>query len=165
MEPEHKLKKARLEKLEAIKKLDIDPYPAKSEKKQTIEDCLKSQGKTVQTAGRILAIRGHGGSSFMDLVDESGKIQLFLSKDKLAKKEQEVMSLLDIGDFIQVEGSVDKTKAGETTIFVSKLTILTKSLRPLPSTWYGLKDIEERNRKRYLDLLMNKGVKEVYEAR
>ncbi|HSX18787.1 MAG TPA: lysine--tRNA ligase [Candidatus Saccharimonadales bacterium] len=165
MEPLDKLKKARLEKLEAIKKLKIDPFPAKSDKKQTVGEAIKSQGKNIQTAGRILGIRGHGGSSFMDLVDESGKIQLFFSKDQLSDVSSKLLELLDIGDFIQVEGKVDKTKAGEVTIFVEKLGILTKSLRPLPSTWYGLKDIEERNRKRYLDLLINEGVKDVYEKR
>jgi len=112
-----------------------------------------------------MGIRGHGGSSFADLVDESGKIQLFFSKEKLKKTEQEILSLLDIGDFVQVSGRVDKTKAGETTIFVEALIILAKSISPLPSTWYGLKDVEERNRKRYLDLIMNPEVKKTFELR
>ncbi|MEK9147177.1 MAG: lysine--tRNA ligase [Patescibacteria group bacterium] len=165
MEPLDKLRRARLAKLEKIRKLKIDPYPAKSNKKQSISECLKSQGKNVSTAGRIMAIRGHGGSSFMDLVDESGKIQVFFSKDQLPTTNYQLLTLLDIGDFIQVEGEVGKTKAGETTIFARDLSILTKSTRPLPSTWYGLKDAEERNRKRYLDLIINKGVKETFQYR
>lgn len=175
MEPLEKLRKVRLEKLEKIRKLKIDPYPAKSNKKHTIADCLKSQGKTVTTAGRIMAIRGHGGSSFMDLVDQSAKIQLFFSKSHLSQPKagrpldetvnHQLLELLDIGDFIQVEGKVDKTQAGEITIFVDDFKLLTKSIRPLPSAWYGLKDVEKRNRKRYLDLLINKEVKEVFEYR
>src|SRR3989344_1186400 len=156
MEPLENLRKIRLGKLEKIRKLKIDPYPAKSTKKNSIATCLKSHGKNVQTAGRILGIRGHGGSSFADLIDESGKIQLFFSKDKLSTLNSQLLTLLDIGDFIEVSGKVDKTKAGETTIFVNEFKLLTKSIRPLPSTWHGLKDIEERYRKRYLDLLLNR---------
>jgi len=112
-----------------------------------------------------MGLRGHGGSSFADLVDESGKIQLFFSKEKLSTVNRELLTLLDIGDFVQVFGKVDKTKAGEITIFVSSLTILTKSIRPLPSTWYGLKDVEERNRRRYLDLIINSEVKKTFDLR
>ena len=165
MEPLEKLRKIRLEKLEKIRKLGSNPYPAKSQKEVNISDCLKSQGKNVQTAGRVMALRSHGGSTFADLVDESGKIQLFFSKDKLSTVNRELLTLLDIGDFIQVTGKVDKTQAGETTIFASDFELLTKSTRPLPSTWYGLKDIEERYRKRYLDLLFNSQVKKVFELR
>ncbi len=165
MESLEKLRQNRLEKLEKIKKLGINPYPAKSAKKQDVATCLKSAGKIIQTAGRILAIRGHGGSSFMDLVDESGKIQVFFSKDKLSAIDYELLTLLDLGDFIQVTGKVGKTQAGETTIFATSVKILTKSTRPLPSNWYGLKDVEERTRRRYLDLLINKEVKEVFEKR
>src|SRR3989338_178765 len=165
MEPIGKLRKIRREKIEKIKKLKIDPYPAKSNKKHSVSECLKSQSKNVQTAGRLMAIRSHGGSSFADLVDESGKIQLFFSKDKLSTLNSQLLTLLDIGDFIEVSGKVDKTKAGETTIFVNEFKLLTKSIRRLPSTWHGLKDIEERYRKRYLDLLLNKEVKQVFEIR
>src|SRR3990167_5705597 len=165
MEPLENLRKIRLGKLEKIRKLKIDPYPAKSTKKNSIATCLNSHGKNVQTAGRIMGIRGHGGSSFADLVDQSGQIQLFFSKDQLPATSYQLLQLLDIGDFIEASGKVDKTKAGETTIFVSDFKLLTKSIRPLPSTWFGLKDTEERNRKRYLDLLINKGVKEVFDKR
>jgi lysyl-tRNA synthetase, class II len=162
MEPMEKLRKVRLEKLAKIRNLKIDPYPAKSNKKQTVSDCLKSQSQDVTTAGRIMAIRGHGGSSFMDLVDQSGKIQLFFSKDKLSTVNRELLTLLDLGDFIQVSGKVDKTQAGEITIFVNNFKLLTKSLRPIPSSFYGLKDIETRLRQRYLDLIANPEVKELF---
>ena len=165
MEPLENLRKIRLEKLEKIKKLGIDPFPSKTAKKQSVAQSLKSVGHEVQTAGRIIGLRAHGGSTFTDLVDESGKIQLFFSKDQLPATSYQLLQLLDIGDFIQVSGKVDKTKAGETTIFVSDFKLLTKSIRPLPSTWFGLKDTEERNRKRYLDLLINKEVKDVFDKR
>src|SRR3990167_9590233 len=165
MEPLEKLKKTRAEKLEKIKKLGINPYPSKSDKQKEIAESLKLIGKSVKTAGRIMGIRGHGGSSFVDLKDESGTIQLFFSKSQLSKVNGQLLELLDIGDFIEVEGKVDKTQAGQLTIFVTKFSLLTKSVRPLPSTWYGLKDVEERNRKRYLDLLINDGVREVFEKR
>lgn len=165
MEPLKKLKKTRAEKLEKIKKLGINPYPAKSDKQEAIGNCLKSISKNVKTAGRVMGIRGHGGSSFADLKDESGTIQLFFSADKLSVVNRELLALLDIGDFIEVAGHVDKTQAGQITIFVTGFSLLTKSVRPLPSTWYGLKDEEERNRKRYLDLLINDGVKQVFEKR
>lgn len=165
MEPLNNLKKIRLEKLEKIRSLKIDPFPAKSNKKNSIAECQKVVGKSVQTAGRLMGLRGHGGSSFADLVDESGKIQLFFSKEKLSTVNNELLTLLDIGDFIEVTGKVDKTKAGQITIFVDYFEILTKSIRPLPSTWYGLKDIEERNRRRYLDLIINSDVKKTFDAR
>lgn len=165
MEPIDNLKKIRLEKLGKIRNLKLNPFPAKSNKKNTVEECLNSIGKSVQTAGRLMALRGHGGSSFADLVDEFGKIQLFFSKSQLSKVNGQLLELLDIGDFIEVIGKVDKTKAGEITIFVDSFSLLAKSTRPLPSTWYGLKDVEERNRKRYLDLIMNQGVKNTFELR
>ncbi len=156
------IKKIRLEKLEKIKALGVNPYPAKSDKKDSVEKALNSIGEKVTTAGRVMGIRGHGGSSFADLADQSGKIQLFFSKDKLSTTNYELLTLLDIGDFIEVSGKVDKTKAGEVTIFADAITLLTKSIRPLPSTWHGLKDVEERYRKRYLDLILNEEVKETF---
>jgi len=155
MEPIDNLKKIRLEKLEKLKKLGINPYPSKSTKKQSIAECLKSDRKNVQTAGRLVGLRGHGGSTFADLKDESGQIQLFFSNDKLSTVNRELLTLLDIGDFIQVSGSVGETQAGQVTIFVSDLKLLTKSIRPIPSSFYGLKDIETRLRKRYVDLITN----------
>ncbi len=165
MEPIDNLRKIRVEKLEKIKKLGVNPYPAKASKNTKTAAAKNSIGKEVQTAGRLSAIRGHGGSSFMDLTDESGKIQLFISKDKLSKENQAIVELLDIGDFVEVRGIVDKTKAGEDTIFVEDLRILTKSLRPIPQAFYGLKDIEIRLRKRYLDLIANPEIKDLFKKK
>lgn len=155
MEPLDNLRKIRLEKLEKIRKLKINPFPSKAAKKQTVGECLKMEGKSVQTAGRLVGMRAHGGSTFADLKDESGQIQLFFSKDKLSTEGNELLSLLDIGDFVEVSGEVKKTQAGQLTIFIDNLRLLTKSLRPIPSSFYGLKDIETRLRKRYVDLITN----------
>lgn len=156
------LRKIRLEKLEKIKKLKIDPFPAKATKKQGVEECTNSVGKNVQTAGRLVGLRGHGGSTFADLADQSGKIQLFFSKDKLSDINNELLTLLDIGDFIEVSGSVDKTQAGQITIFVTGFKLLTKSIRPIPSSFYGLKDIETRLRRRYIDLITNPEAQDLF---
>lgn len=162
MEPLENLRRVRLKKVAALRKKGIDPYPAKAAKKQTIAQCLKSLGKEVVTAGRIMAIRTHGGSTFADLVDETGKIQIFASKDKLGPKTYSLTPNLDVGDFVQVKGEVNKTQAGEITIFADNLVLLAKSVRPLPSKWYGLKDVEERFRRRYLDLIFNPEIKEIF---
>lgn len=163
--PLEDLRKIRLQKLEKIKKLGIDPYPARCERKQAVAQAVKMKGKKVAVAGRIMAMREHGGIGFLDLRDESGKIQLVFKKEKIKGKKAKLLPLLDIGDFIDVQGEVFKTEAGEVSVLVSDFHLLTKSLRPLPSTWHGLKDIEERYRKRYLDLIMNPKVKKIFETR
>jgi len=98
----------------------------------------------------------------MDLMDQSGKIQLFFSKDKLSTTNNELLTLLDIGDFIEVSGEVNKTKAGQITIFATSFNLLTKSIRSIPQTFYGLKDTETKLRKRYLDLIANPEVQELF---
>lgn len=165
MEPIQALRKIRLTKLEKIKKLGIDPYPAWCQRKQTIAQAVKLMAKKVAVAGRIMARRGHGKIQFFDLMDESGKIQLVFKADELKKDQFEFLELLDIGDFLAVQGKVFKTKAGEVSVLVTDSQLLTKSLRPLPSKWHGLKDVEERYRKRYLDLIMNPQVKKIFELR
>lgn len=165
MEPLENLKKIRLEKLQKLKSLGINPYPSKSKKIQSVIQAREMMGKNVSIAGRVMAIRGHGGVRFFDLRDESGKIQLVLKKDKLSIVNCQLLNLLDIGDFIDAEGDVFKTDAGEISVLVSDLHLLTKSVRPLPSEWYGFKDIEERYRKRYLDILINQNVKEMFERK
>lgn len=164
-EPISNLRKIRLEKLEKIRKLGINPYPTKFPHEVIEKARLKKIDEAVTVAGRLLAIRGHGKMCFADIVDETGKIQLWFKFDTLNEKKFALIELLDIGDFIGVSGTLINTKAGELTILADDLTILTKSILPLPSSWYGLKDVEERYRKRYLDLLMNQDVKKVFEMR
>lgn len=159
------LRATRLEKLKKIKALGINPYPARCQKEQTTGLALKMMGQKVSVAGRIMAVRGHGGIQFFDLRDESGKIQLVFKSDKLQKEKIVLLELLDIGDFIDTQGEVFKTQAGEISVLVSDFHLLTKSIRPLPSSWYGLKDIEEKYRKRYLDLIISPQSKKNFEIR
>ena len=163
--PEDNLRKIRLEKLEKLVKKGINPYPAKYSREPIDDVCRKKIGTSVQIAGRIMALRGHGKMSFVDLVDGSGRIQVGFKFDELGEEKYSLLELLDLGDFLGVKGELFKTQAGELTVLAKDFTVLTKSLLSLPSTWYGLKDVEERYRKRYLDLLMNPGVKKVFETR
>lgn len=163
MEPLSKLRQVRIEKLKKIKSQGVNPYPAKFASDQNIAQARKlSLSKKVKVAGRIIAQRVHGGATFFDLLDESAKIQLYFSKESLGEKSYQFLENLDIGDFLGVEGRLFKTKAGELTIEVSSLTLLAKSLRPLPSKWHGLKDVEERYRKRYVDLIANPEVRGIF---
>lgn len=150
--------KERLKKQQNFQNAGIDPYPSSIKREHMIGDVLRRFFffslliKKVSVAGRIMGMRAQGGVMFLDLKDETGKIQAVLNKKNLND-----FSLwrdnLDIGDFVAVSGSLFKTKKGERSIKAEQITLATKSLRPLPSEWYGLKDTEERYRKRYLDLL------------
>lgn len=159
------IKRDRLEKLKKIRKIGWDPYVSKFDKKHTIAECIKREGDTVKTAGKIYSYRTHGEIAFADLKDETGKIQIFFRKSVLRSEAFSNLRLLDVGDYIGVEGEVAKTKTGEISIVPTQYKLLTKSLRPLPHEWYGLKDVETRYRKRYLDLLMNKELRRVFDTR
>ncbi len=163
--PLEELRKVRLEKLKKIKKLGINPYAARCQRKHSIAQALKMMAKQASVAGRIMSMRGHGGIEFLDLQDESGKIQLVFKSEKIKGKNAKLLSLLDIGDFIDAQGKIFKTDAGEISVLVDNFHLLTKSLRPLPSKWHGLKDVEERYRRRYVDLIMNPEVKKRLEIR
>ena len=156
------LQKERVKKLKNIQRLGINPYPAKSNRKHPLEIARKMIGKKVVVSGRIRSLRPHGKITFADIEDASGKIQLFFSEQELPGESYEFLTNFDLGDFIQASGEVFKTQAGEISVRVSDYKLLTKSLRPLPSAWYGLKDVEERYRKRYLDLLMNTEIKDTF---
>lgn len=158
------LKNDRLEKLKKIYEKGINPYPSSYDKKNSIKECRESEGKTIKTAGKIFSLRTHGNIAFADLKDETGKIQIFFKKDLLAESYKQI-ELLDIGDYLGVEGQVVKTVAGEISIAPKKFTLLAKSLLPLPHQWFGLKDIEIRFRQRYLDLLINPEVRNKFNVR
>jgi len=156
------IKKERIKKLKRIKDKGINPYPSFFEKPVLIEKAILNfkEGKKAILAGRILNIRVHGGSTFFDFKDGTGKFQAFLRKDKLKEKYSFFLENIDRGDFILVKGKLFLTKKRERTIEVEDYKILAKSILPLPEKWHGLADEEERFRKRYLDLLMNQKVKE-----
>jgi len=157
----------RKRKLEELKKLGVNPYPAKFEKKNSVEDCLNAKlGVRVQTAGRLMSKRDLGKISFSDLTDFSGKMQIVLNDKETPKKTFEFFKkYVDAGDIIGVEGRIIKTKTGAKSILVKDLKLLTKSILPLPSKWHGLQDKEERYRKRYVDLIMNPEIRKVFEKR
>jgi len=159
------LQKERLKKLSNLKKLGINPYPSKFERKQTAADVRKLLGKKVSVVGRIRSLRPHGKITFIDIEDTSGRVQLLFRQDSLKGEKYDLLPNFDLGDFIGVSGEVIKTRAGEITVDALDFQILTKSIRPLPSEWYGLKDVEERYRRRYIDLLMNQEVRKTLEYR
>lgn len=161
----------RVGKLEKLKADGTDPYPAETGRTHAIADLRKKFAtlartqKAVIAAGRVMARREHGGSMFLDIFDGTAKIQAYLKKDVLGDAYDHAEEILDIGDFIEAEGTLFKTKREEETIEVSRWGMLAKSLLPLPEKWHGLQDTEERFRKRYLDLLMNEGARERFGAR
>lgn len=158
----------RLKKLENIKAVGVDPYSANLDSGQarmTIDEARGRMDQKVAVAGRLRSLRAHGKISFADLEDESGKIQLFFQQDLLGEEKYNFLTNLDIGDFIEASGEVFTTQAGEVTVKVSDYKLLTKSLYPLPSSYYGLDDVEERYRQRYVDLIMNPEVKHVFDTR
>jgi lysyl-tRNA synthetase, class II len=166
------IRKARLEKLENIRKAGIDPYPAECFRSHKISEVLDNFDKLSETdekitlTGRLVSKREHGGSTFGDLKDESGKIQLFFKKDLIGESQYDFfLENFDIGDFIEAAGVLIKTKVGEQTLEIKSFRMLTKSLLPLPEKWHGLQDIEERFRKRYLDLIFNQEARDKFELR
>jgi lysyl-tRNA synthetase class 2 len=151
--------------MEKLRSSGIDPYPAKYSKSFiSINEAREQMDQTVNVVGRIWAWREHGNVIFADLKDESGKIQLLFQKKSLEDKWK-TLKLLDAGDFLGVEGKVTTTSAGETTIDVSEFELLTKALRPLPDDWFGLKDEEARYRQRYVDLMLNPELKDLFKKK
>jgi len=165
----------RMEKLERLRDAGIDPYPHRYPRTHTAQQAVKQLEKieaketaeeTVSVAGRIMANRSMGKSSFIDIRDGSGKIQLLFHN--ISQMEEDKLRLfkdLDIGDIIGIEGNLLRTRTGEPTVRVEKFTLLSKSLRPLPEKWHGLSDVEIRYRQRYIDLIANSEVKDVFKTR
>ncbi|MCX5716086.1 MAG: lysine--tRNA ligase [Candidatus Omnitrophica bacterium] len=158
--------KQRIEKRAELKKQGIEPYGAAFHKPFVISELVnKPEGSEIITAGRLMAIRVHGKSIFCDLRDQSGKIQLYVKEDIVTKDKFVIFEKLDIGDIIGVKGELFKTRTGEPTVKVVEFTLLSKSLRPLPEKWHGLKDVETRYRQRYVDLIANEEVKNIFQTR
>jgi len=126
---------------------------------------LEEAAERVRVAGRMVSARGHGKTSFSDISDGSGSIQLYVRRDDLGEQAYEAWQSLDLGDFVGVEGVLMRTRSGELTVKVETHTLLAKALRPLPEKWHGLKDTEIRYRQRYLDLAANEEVREVFRRR
>ena len=156
----------RKEKIKDLRSMGINPYPAQSSRDEKIERVVeefdKFDGERLGLVGRLVGWREHGKVVSGDLMDETGKLQLFIKEGAMGKTRAEEgflgfedLRLVDVGDFVQVRGEIVKTQTGEISLLVEDLKILSKSLRPLPEKWEGIKDSETRMRKRYLDLLMD----------
>ncbi|MDY0324356.1 MAG: lysine--tRNA ligase, partial [Candidatus Carbobacillus sp.] len=168
--------RVRRDKLQTLRELGVQPYAGKFERTHRASEIhaqydhieaseLETKAHEVRIAGRLMSKRRQGKAGFMHLQDMSGRIQVYVRQDHVGENAYEVYKLADLGDIIGVVGTVFKTKTGETTVLASEFVLLTKSLKPLPEKFHGLKDIELRYRKRYLDLIMNPEVMQTFLTR
>ncbi|MDO8482181.1 MAG: lysine--tRNA ligase [bacterium] len=163
------IRKDRLKKLENLKKAGIEAYPAQSHRDISIEDTLatfdelEASDKKIHIGGRIMSKRGQGGIMFADLFDGTGRLQIVLQKTEIDQALYELFTeCVDASDFIEVSGTVFKTKRGERSLQVQKWRMLSKSLLPIPDEWFGLKDEEKRLRERQIDLLLNTELRDMF---
>jgi len=174
--PESELIRVRREKLERIVKLGYRAFPTKAVTDTTIEEVVAKYGsKTTQeleaehaqvkVAGRIMLIREFGKTAFIVLSERTARIQIYCRKDTLPEREWELYKNLDAGDWISAEGTLFRTKTNELSVKATHIDFLVKALRPLPSKWHGLTDVEQRYRQRYVDLIVNDDVKKTFETR
>jgi lysyl-tRNA synthetase class 2 len=167
MDDENSLIAQRREKLEALQAQGANPFGRAFETSGTIAEVREkfAEGVTLRAAGRITAHRDMGKRHFVDLRDSTGRMQVYIHAKEVGDEMIELFKLVDLGDFIGVEGACFLTKTGELTLKVHKLELLGKSLRPLPEKWHGLQDVEARYRQRYLDLITNEQSRSVFEKR
>ncbi|UCD84671.1 MAG: lysine--tRNA ligase [Deltaproteobacteria bacterium] len=176
MEPIEELRQQQLKKLEELRRQGIDPFPndfrvntttaeihrrfqdLPAEELEKVKDCFN-------LAGRIVSIRSFGKAAFFHLQDRKGKIQVYVKKEFVGEEALELFSCLDIGDLVGISGIIFRTKTGELTVRANEIKLLAKSLRPLPEKWHGLRDVETRYRQRYLDLIANPSVREIFYKR
>jgi lysyl-tRNA synthetase, class II len=171
---ENELIEQRKEKIKELRSIGIDPFPNNFKPLHKAEKVLSSYGNLSEEelknlleefsfAGRIIALRDFGKSAFFHIMDMTGKIQGYIRRDVVGDENLRFFKrFIDIGDFIGIKGNLFKTKTGELTVNVKEFHLLTKTLRPLPEKWHGLKDVETRYRQRYLDLISNPEAKEVF---
>ncbi len=165
----------RLKKLEDLGRDGIDPYPSTFPvthqagdlltRYATADDPALAAAGPVTVAGRVLSLRSHGKASFAHLKDQTGKIQIYVRQDTVGEAAYYLFRRVDIGDFLGVRGPVFRTKTGELTVHAETVVLLAKSLRPLPDKWHGLSDVEVRYRQRYVDLIANPPVVELFHRR
>jgi len=176
MEEENQLRQQRLKNVEDLKILGVDPYPSFNRISHKIKEIhaqfsslegsnLDEPTPIVQTAGRLMTQRNFGKSIFFHIQDGTGRLQGYLRKDLVGNEQFALFKKIDLGDFLGLEGSLFRTKTGELTLLIKKFQLLAKSLRPLPEKFHGLIDIEQRYRQRYLDLLVNAKVREIFQIR
>ena len=172
--------KARLEKLSQLRKMGINPFSYKFTRTHRAQDILvqfdKFEEKNIALAGRIMALRRMGKAAFAHVMDNSGRMQIYVRKDQVGETTYEIFNLMDIGDIVGISGKVFKTRAGEITVFVEKIELLTKNIRPLPIVkereedgktvqFDAFSDTEMRYRQRYVDLVVNREIQDVFVKR
>ena len=173
---ESQLIQARREKVDRIRNFKINPYPNDFRRENLITEVkgdleglppeeVEASGRRYVIAGRIVAVRDFGKAAFLHVEDPTGRLQIFVKKDIVGEEGYNLYKILDVGDIIGVHGTPFVTRTGELTILVQELVLVTKAVRPLPEKWHGLKDIEIRYRQRYVDLIANPEVREVFRAR
>ncbi|PKK91678.1 MAG: lysine--tRNA ligase [Candidatus Wallbacteria bacterium HGW-Wallbacteria-1] len=163
------------QKLEELKQDGVDTYPARFERRDLAADFVGrfsdiADGEVLEepeftVAGRVMAMRGMGKASFMDIEDPSGRMQVYVRRDKVAEEQFVIFRKCDVGDILGFTGTPFKTRTGELSLLASSVTLLSKSIRPLPEKWHGLKDVETRYRQRYVDLIANSEVKKTFQTR
>lgn len=166
------LRDDRLRKLEILKEAGMEPYPARTGRTVTNADFLdtfeelEKSGSLIVLAGRVMSRRGQGGIQFLDMVDDKTKVQVVVQKGGMEENSFQLFAdTVDIGDFIEVKGKAYTTKRGERSLLASEWNMLAKSLLPIPDQWFGLKDEEKILRERYLDILLNRDVRAMFERR
>ena len=166
------LRDTRIAKLKKLKEAGILAYPAKTNRDHTIAEALDNFNKFFKSrksfilAGRIMAQRGHGGATFLDINDGTGKIQAIIKQDKVGENGYKFfMDVFDIGDFVEIKGTLFTTKRGAKTIKADDYKMLSKAIIPLPEKWHGIQEVEEKLRKRYLDIIFNPEIKDMIEKR
>lgn len=165
----HELLQVRRDKLQDLYDLGIDPFGEKFERTHTAQEIIDNfevlEDEETEIGGRIMSMRTHGKASFADLMDHTGRVQLYFRVNTLGEEGYALLQKLDIGDIVAVNGKIFRTRRGEISVEVLHFKFLSKSLRPLPEKWHGLKDVDLRYRQRYVDLIVNPGVREVFEIR
>ncbi len=162
----------RIKKIELLKQKGVNPYPAESKRELSLQEAidtfetLEKSGEVKWVSGRVMSLRGQGAIIFTTLFDGTANFQALLKKDVIGEDKLSFWNeVVDIGDFVEVQGKFFTTQRGEKTVEVVDWRMLSKSLRPLPEKWHGLVDVEERFRKRYLDILMNPELRDLLEKK
>ena len=166
----------RKEKLDLLRSKGLDPFGKRFERSHFVSDILEKYGEfeneelegkniAVTIAGRIMTKRGKGKAGFAHVQDLSGQIQIYVRQDAVGEEQYEVFNIVDLGDIVGITGHVFRTKVGELSVKAEKFELLSKSLRPLPDKFHGLKDVEQRYRQRYLDLIMSEESKQTFITR
>ncbi len=167
MEQLNEILKERLDKIKSFRDKNLEIYGSRFQPVESIGDVLNhfEEGKKVRLAGRLMAMRGHGKSSFGDLKDQTGRIQIYAKQDSIGEENYQFFMKLDLGDILGIEGTLFTSKMGEKSVKIESFKLLSKIVQILPEKWHGLKDVEIRYRRRYLDLIVNEEVRKTFRLR